>query len=78
MASTTLPTTIRRRLYTFTAGIARPVSDSRRRRFLTDMVSGLVVAGHVHLTAIARANSRGAGNIHAAEKRLSRNLASEH
>lgn len=78
MAGTTLTTTIRRRLYTFAAGIARPFSDSRRRRFLTDMLCGLPVAGHVHLTAIARANSRGAGNIHAAEKRLSRNLASEH
>jgi len=78
MAGTVLTTTIRRRLYTFADGIARPFSDSRRRRFLRDMLTGLVVAGHVHLTAIARANSRGAGNIHAAEKRLSRHLASEH
>jgi hypothetical protein len=78
MAGTTLTTTIRRRLYTFADGIARSFSDSRRQRFVTDMVSGLVGAGHVHLTAVARANSRGSGNIHAAEKRLSRNLASEH
>jgi hypothetical protein len=78
MAGTSLTTTIRRRLYNFAAGIARLFSDSRRRRFLTDMVTGLVGAGHVHLTAVARANSGGAGNIHAAEKRLSRNLASEH
>jgi Transposase DDE domain len=78
MAGTALTTTIRRRLYSFAAGIARHFSDSRRRRFLTDMLSGLVGAGHVHLTAVARANSGGAGNIHAAQKRLSRNLASEH
>src|SRR5207253_5618171 len=78
MAGTALTTAVRRRLYTFADGIARPFSDSRRRRFLTDMVTGLVGAGHVHLTAVARANSRGGGNIHAAEKRLSRHLASEH
>jgi hypothetical protein len=78
MAGTALTTTIRRRLYSFAGGIARRFSDSRRRRFVTDMVTGLVGAGHVHLTAVARANSRGAGNIHAAEKRLSRHLASEH
>ena len=78
MAGTALTTTIRRRLYTFAGGIARPFNDSRRQRFLSDMVTGLVVAGHVHLTAVARALSGGAGNIHAAEKRLSRHLASEH
>jgi len=78
MAGTSLTTAIRRQLYGFAGGIARPFSDSRRRRFVTDMVSGLAVAGHVHLTAVARANSRGAGNIHADEKRLSRNLGSEH
>jgi hypothetical protein len=42
------------------------------------MLTGLVAAGHVHLSAIARGISRGAGNIHAIEKRLSRHLASEH
>lgn len=78
MAGNSLTTTIRRRLYSFAGGLARPFSDSRRQRFVTDMVAGLTVAGHVHLTAVARANSRGAGNIHAAEKRLSRHLASEH
>jgi hypothetical protein len=78
MAGTTLTTAIRRRLYTFAAGVARPFPDSRRQTFLTDMLTGLVTAGHVHLTAIARALSHGAGNIHAAEKRLSRHLASEH
>jgi Transposase DDE domain len=78
MASTTLTTPIRRRLSTFARGIARPFTDSRRRNFITDMLSGLVAAGHVHLTAVARGISRGAGNIHATEKRLSRNLASEH
>jgi hypothetical protein len=78
MAGPSLTTAIRRRLYRFAGGIARPFGDSRRRRFVTEMVTGLVAAGHVHLTAVARANSRGAGNIHAAEKRLSRHLASEH
>ncbi len=78
MAGTTLTTTIRRRLYTFATGLARPFPDSRRRGFVTDMLTGLVAGGHVHLTAIARANSRGVGNIHAVEKRLSRHLGSEH
>jgi hypothetical protein len=78
MAGTTLTTTIRRRLSTFARGIARPFTDSRRRDFVTDMLAGLVAAGHVHLTAVARALSRGAGTIHAAEKRLSRHLGSEH
>ena len=78
MASTTLTTLIRRRLSTFARGIARPFSDSRRRQFLTDMLTGLVAGGHVHLTAVARASHRGDANIHAAEKKLSRHLASEH
>jgi hypothetical protein len=78
MAGTTLTTAIRRRLYTFAAGIARPFTDSRRRAFLSDMLTGLVAAGHVHLTAIARGLSRRAGNLHATEKRLSRHLGSEH
>jgi hypothetical protein len=78
MAGATLTTTIRRRLSAFARGIARPFTDSRRRAFVTDMVAGLVAAGHVHLTAIARGISRGAGNTHAAEKRLSRHLGSGH
>jgi hypothetical protein len=78
MAGTALTTAVRRRLYTFAAALARPFTDSRRRDFVTDMLTGLVVAGHVHLTAVARALSRGAGNTHAAEKRLSRHLGSEH
>jgi hypothetical protein len=78
MAGTTLTTAIRKRLCTFAAGLARPFTDSRRRRFVTEMVTGLVAGGHVHLTEVARATQRSAGSIHAAEKRLSRNLASEH
>ena len=78
MAGTTLTTPIRPRLSTFAKGIARPFTDSRRRNFITDMLTGLVVAGHVHLTAVARGISGGDGNIHAIEKRLSRNLRSEH
>jgi hypothetical protein len=78
MAGTNLPTAIRRRLYTFAGGVASAFTDSRRRGFLTDMLVGLVASGHVHLTAIARGLSRGAGNIHAVEKRLSRHLGSAH
>src|SRR5205823_6243646 len=67
-----------RRLYTLAGGIARTYSDSRRRAFLTDRPVGLVSAGHAHPTAVARGLSRGAGNVHAAEKRLSRHSGSEH
>jgi len=42
------------------------------------MVPGLVIANHVHLSKIARAIGRGTENVHAAEKRLSRHLGSEH
>lgn len=69
---------IRRRLYAFGDRIASPFSDSRRRRFIGDMVGGLVIAGHVHLTKVARAISPGNAKIHGVEKRLSRHLASEH
>lgn len=78
MAGTSQTKTIRKRLYSFANGIASQFSDSRRRRFVGEMIQGLVSAGHVHLTAIARGTSKGGGNIHAAEKRLSRNLSSEH
>jgi hypothetical protein len=71
-------TPIRRRLSTFARGVASPFTASRRRGFVTDRLSGVVAAGHVHLSAIARGVSRGAGNIHAVEKRLSRHLGSEH
>jgi len=37
-----------------------------------------VIAGHVHLTKIARAIGSGVNNVHAEEKRLSRHLDSEH
>jgi hypothetical protein len=78
MASTTLTTAIRKRLSTFAAGVARPFTDSRRGRFITEMITGLVAGGHVHLTDVARATHRGEANIHATEKRLSRHLASGH
>lgn len=78
MAGTSQTKAIRRRLYAFAARIAKPVSDSRRRRFLTDMLTGLVAAGPGHRTAIARGTTRGVGNIQATEKRLSGHLASEH
>ena len=78
MAGTTLTTAIRKRLSTFAAGVARSFTDSRRRRFVSDMLTGLVVGGHVHLTAVARATHRGEGSVHAAQKKLSRHLGSEH
>lgn len=78
MGSTTLTTAIRRRLSTFAAGVARPFTDSRRRQFITQMITGLVAAGHVHLTKVARATHRGVANIHSAQKKLSGHLASEH
>lgn len=72
-----LTTVIRRRLYRFATGVARSFTDSRRRSFIEDMIVGLVACGHVHLTAIARGLWRGAGRIHAIEKRFSTHLASE-
>jgi hypothetical protein len=78
MASTTLTTAIRRRLSTFAAGVARPFTDSRRHRFITEMITGLVAGGHVHLTKVARATHRTEANIHAAQKRLGGHLKSTH
>jgi len=69
---------VRRRLCGFAGRVASLVSDSRRQRFLEEMVAGLVIGGHVHLSKIARAAGRGDEDIHAAEKRLSRHLDSEH
>jgi hypothetical protein len=69
---------VRRRLCGFARRVARLVSDSRRQRFLEEMVTGLVIGGHVHLSKIARAAGSGDEDIHAAEKRLSRHLDSEH
>ena len=71
----TAPTTrIRKRWSTF----ARPFSDSRRQDFVSQMIRGLVIGGHVHLTAIARATPEPDVTLHAAEKKLSRHLSSEH
>lgn len=78
MARNGLPKEMRRRLYDFARGFARPFTDSRRQQFLVDMVPGLLISGHVHLTKVARAISRGDAKIHGVEKRLSRHLASEH
>lgn len=78
MARNGLRKEVRRRLYGFADRVARLVSDSRRQRFLKEMVTGLVIAGHVHLSKIARAAGRGDEDIHAEEKRLSRHLNSEH
>jgi hypothetical protein len=69
---------IRRRLYAFARGLARPFSDSRRRAFIEDIIPGLLISGHVHLSKVARAVSPGDADIHGVEKRLSLHLGSEH
>lgn len=78
MASNGLRREVRRRLYGFAGRLASSFSDGRRRRFVGEMIRGLVIGGHVHLTKIARAMGDGANNIHDDEKRLSRHLDSEH
>ena len=78
MAARSLCAAARQRLYGFARDLARPFSDSRRARFIEDMIPGLLIAGHVHLTKVARALSQGADDVHAVEKRLSRHLGSEH
>jgi hypothetical protein len=78
MAPANLSTLIRKRLYTFARRLASPFPDSRRQRFVRDMVGGLVLANHVHLSKVARAIGTGGDDIHAAEKRLRRHLGSAH
>jgi hypothetical protein len=78
MAGNGLPKEIRRRLYAVARGIASPFSDSRRQRFIQDMIPGRLLSGHVHLTKVARAISPGDADIHGVEKRLSRHLGSAH
>jgi hypothetical protein len=78
MSGNGLPKDIRRRLYGFARGIASSFSDSRRRDFIEDMIPGLLISGHVHLSKVARAVSSGDANIHSVEKRLSTHLGSEH
>lgn len=68
----------RKALYGFAGKVASLVSDSRRQRFLREMVAGLVIGGHVHLSRVARAVGNGSNDVAADEKRLSRHLASEH
>jgi hypothetical protein len=69
---------IRQRLYAFARDIASPFTDSRRQRFIRDMIPGLLISGHVHLSKVARAVSPGDADIHSVEKRLSGHLGSEH
>lgn len=78
MAGNGLPKQVRRRMYSFARLVSRPFSDSRRSHFLEDMISGLIIGGHVHLSKVARAVYAGDTNIHGAEKKLSRHLGSEH
>lgn len=76
-----LTTSIREQLTTYTGSLASLFSDSRREQFITDMVTGLLSSGHVHLTAVARGISGlhpQDQRIHAVEKRLSRHLGSDH
>src|SRR6516225_7918814 len=78
MARTNLATIARRRLYSFARHLGNPFPDSRRQRFVADMIAGLVVANHVHLSKVARALGSGDDDIHTAEKRLSLHLGSAH
>jgi hypothetical protein len=78
MATRTLAKEIKRRLYSFAHRLASPFSDARRRGFVRDMLGGLVIGGHVHLTRIARAIGDGTDNVHSVEKRLSKHLGSHH
>jgi hypothetical protein len=78
MPSNGLPKEIQRRLYAFARSVARPFTDSRRRRFIEDMIPGLLISGQVHLSKIARTISPGNADIHGVEKRLSLPLGSEH
>ncbi len=78
MAGKGLRKKVRLRLYGFAADFASLISDTRRQRFIRKMITGLVITNHVHLTKIARATGSGVENAHAAEKRLSRHLDSEH
>jgi hypothetical protein len=77
MARANLSKPIRRRLYSFAHRLASPFADSRRRRFLGDMIPGLLIANHVHLSKIARAVSPPGATIHSVEKRLSTHLGSD-
>jgi hypothetical protein len=78
MAGNGMPKEVRRRMYAFARSVARPFSDSRRRGFLEDMIPGLIISGHVHLSKIARAVYAGDTRIHGVEKSLSGHLGSQH
>jgi hypothetical protein len=65
-------------MYSFARKVASPFSDSRRQEFIEDMIPGLIIAGHVHLSKVARAVYAGNTRIHGVEKSLSRHLGSEH
>jgi hypothetical protein len=78
MAGNGLRRKICRRLYAFGGRVASWIRDSGRQRSLQEMLVGLVIGGHVHLTKVARAFGSGVTNVHAVEKRLSRHLDSPH
>jgi hypothetical protein len=54
------------------------ISDTRRQRFIEEMIVGVVGSVKVDVSQIAQAASYGTVDVHAAEKRLSRHLNSEH
>jgi hypothetical protein len=65
-------------MYSFARAVARPFSDSRRFDFVQDMIPGLIISGHVHLSKVARAVHAGDTKIHGVEKSFSRHLGSQH
>jgi hypothetical protein len=78
MAPGSFSARVRQRLYTFARRLASPFADSRRRRFVHDMITGMVLANHDNLSNIVRAAGKCGENIRRAEKGLSKHLASEH
>jgi len=55
MEGTKLTTSIREQLTTYTVPLASLFSDGRRQQCISDMLTGLVSSGHVHLTAVLTA-----------------------
>jgi hypothetical protein len=45
---------VRRKLYQFTRKVATVMSDTRRQRFVEEMIVGVVVGGKLYLTEVAR------------------------
>jgi hypothetical protein len=69
---------VRRKLYVFTHKAATVMYDTRRQRFIQQMIFGVVVSVKVHLPEVVRPANFGTVHAHAAEKRLSRHRNREH